>query len=163
MNLIADLEQAPTGSRELDGRIALVLGWRKGLGKGWAHWIAPGSEPEIVDDDGTKVELGKDMVPFFTESFDDAYKVLPPGFQSISLNISENGNELACGTIVNASTSEGIFFETINAAVVLQVPMVMSVCDDEYGISVHAKHQTTKENISEILKGFQRDENTNVY
>ena len=72
---------------------------------------------------------------------------------------SENGNEIAWGTIGNASTSEGLFFETINAAGVLQVPMVMSVWDDEYGISVHAKHQTTKENISEILKGFQRDEN----
>ncbi|MCF6349744.1 MAG: thiamine pyrophosphate-dependent enzyme [Flavobacteriaceae bacterium] len=69
---------------------------------------------------------------------------------------SENGNEIAFGTIGNASTSEGLFFETINAAGVLQVPMVMSVWDDEYGISVHAKHQTTKENISEILKGFQR-------
>ncbi|MBD3725086.1 MAG: transketolase, partial [Flavobacteriaceae bacterium] len=56
-----------------------------------------------------------------------------------------------------------LFFETINAAGVLQVPMVMSVWDDEYGISVHARHQTTKENISEILKGFQRDENNNGY
>ena len=74
-------------------------------------------------------------------------------------NFSINGNEIAWGTIGNASTSEGLFFETINAAGVLQVPMVMSVWDDEYGISVHAKHQTTKENISEILKGFQRDEN----
>jgi TPP-dependent pyruvate/acetoin dehydrogenase alpha subunit len=55
---------------------------------------------------------------------------------------------------------EGLFFETINAAGVLQVPMVMSVWDDEYGISVHARHQTTKENISEILKGFQRDKET---
>ncbi|WP_395043128.1 thiamine pyrophosphate-dependent enzyme [Flavobacterium sp.] len=73
-------------------------------------------------------------------------------------NFSDKGNEIAWGTIGNASTSEGLFFETINAAGVLQVPMVMSVWDDEYGISVHAKHQTTKENISEILKGFQRDE-----
>ena len=73
-------------------------------------------------------------------------------------NFSNNGNEVAWGTIGNASTSEGLFFETINAAGVLQVPMVMSVWDDEYGISVHAKHQTTKENISEILKGFQRDD-----
>ncbi len=73
-------------------------------------------------------------------------------------NFSVYGNEVAWGTIGNASTSEGLFFETINAAGVLQVPMVMSVWDDEYGISVHAKHQTTKENISEILKGFQRDE-----
>ncbi|MBR9915183.1 MAG: transketolase [Algicola sp.] len=69
---------------------------------------------------------------------------------------SVNGDEIAWGTIGNASTSEGLFFETINAAGVLQVPMVISVWDDEYGISVHAKHQTTKENISEILKGFQR-------
>jgi TPP-dependent pyruvate/acetoin dehydrogenase alpha subunit len=71
---------------------------------------------------------------------------------------SRQGNEVAWGTIGNASTSEGIFFETINAAGVLQVPMVVSVWDDDYGISVHNKHQTTKENISEILKGFQRSE-----
>ncbi len=76
---------------------------------------------------------------------------------------SDNGNEIAWGTIGNASTSEGLFFETINAAGVLQVPMVMSVWDDEYGISVHAKHQTTKENISEILKGFQRTETEKGY
>ena len=78
-------------------------------------------------------------------------------------NFSQNGNEIAWGTIGNASTSEGLFFETINAAGVLQVPMIISVWDDEYGISVHAKHQTTKENISEILKGFQRDSNSNGY
>jgi pyruvate/2-oxoglutarate/acetoin dehydrogenase E1 component/TPP-dependent pyruvate/acetoin dehydrogenase alpha subunit len=76
---------------------------------------------------------------------------------------SNQGNEVAWGTIGNASTSEGLFFETINAAGVLQVPMVMSVWDDEYGISVHAKYQTTKESISEILKGFQRSENQNGY
>ncbi|HLA56488.1 MAG TPA: thiamine pyrophosphate-dependent enzyme [Flavobacterium sp.] len=78
-------------------------------------------------------------------------------------NFSIFGNEIAWGTIGNASTSEGLFFETINAAGVLQVPMVMSVWDDEYGISVHAKYQTTKENISEILKGFQRDEDNKGY
>jgi pyruvate/2-oxoglutarate/acetoin dehydrogenase E1 component/TPP-dependent pyruvate/acetoin dehydrogenase alpha subunit len=76
---------------------------------------------------------------------------------------SNNGNEVSWGTIGNASTSEGIFFETINAAGVLQVPMVISVWDDDYGISVPAKYQTTKENISEVLKGFQRDENGNGY
>ncbi|MCG8183485.1 alpha-ketoacid dehydrogenase subunit alpha/beta [Tenacibaculum piscium] len=78
-------------------------------------------------------------------------------------NFSNQGNEVAWGTIGNASTSEGLFFETINAGGVLQVPMVMSVWDDEYGISVHAKHQTTKESISEILKGFQKEKNTNGY
>ncbi|MBA5793990.1 transketolase [Flavobacterium sp. xlx-214] len=76
---------------------------------------------------------------------------------------SVSGNEVAWGTIGNASTSEGLFFETINAAGVLQVPMVMSVWDDMYGISVHARHQTTKESISEILKGFQKEEDTNGY
>jgi pyruvate/2-oxoglutarate/acetoin dehydrogenase E1 component/TPP-dependent pyruvate/acetoin dehydrogenase alpha subunit len=85
-----------------------------------------------------------------------------PGIENAS-NFSINGNEIAWGTIGNASTSEGLFFETINAAGVLQVPMVMSVWDDEYGISVHAKHQTTKENISEILKGYQREEGTNGF
>ena len=78
-------------------------------------------------------------------------------------NFTVNGNEVAWGTIGNASTSEGLFFETINAAGVLQVPMLISVWDDEYGISVHAKHQTTKENISEILKGYQRDDNAKGY
>ena len=76
---------------------------------------------------------------------------------------SVKGNEVAWGTIGNASTSEGLFFETINAAGVLQVPMVISIWDDEYGISVHARHQTTKENISEILKGFQRDKDHKGY
>ena len=78
-------------------------------------------------------------------------------------NFSIGGNEISWGTIGNASTSEGLFFETINAAGVLQVPLILSVWDDEYGISVHAKYQTTKESISEILKGYQRDENHNGF
>ena len=73
---------------------------------------------------------------------------------------SVNGNEVAFGTIGNASTSEGMFFEAINAAGVLQVPMLMSVWDDEYGISVPKEYHTTKGSISEILAGFQRDKKT---
>ncbi|WP_222984268.1 alpha-ketoacid dehydrogenase subunit alpha/beta [Flagellimonas meishanensis] len=73
-------------------------------------------------------------------------------------NFSNNGNEVAWGTIGNASTSEGHFFETLNAAGVMQVPMVISVWDDEYGISVPAEYHTTKGNISSALKGFQRDD-----
>jgi pyruvate/2-oxoglutarate/acetoin dehydrogenase E1 component/TPP-dependent pyruvate/acetoin dehydrogenase alpha subunit len=73
-------------------------------------------------------------------------------------NFSVNGDEVAFGTIGNASTSEGVFFEAINAAGVLQIPMAISIWDDAYGISVPAKYQTTKEDISEILKGFQRDD-----
>lgn len=75
-----------------------------------------------------------------------------------SSQFSTNGNEVAWGTIGNASTSEGMFFETINAAGVLQVPMVVSVWDDNYGISVPAKFHTVKEDISKILSGFQREE-----
>lgn len=78
-------------------------------------------------------------------------------------NFSINGNEVAWGTIGNASTSEGHFFETINAAGVLQVPLVMCVWDDAYGISVPAEFHTTKSDISEILKGLQRDENNEGY
>lgn len=85
-----------------------------------------------------------------------------PGIPNAN-QFSIDGNEIAWGTIGNASTSEGLFFETINAAGVLQVPMVMSVWDDEYGISVHARHQTTKESISEILKGYQKEENSNGF
>lgn len=69
---------------------------------------------------------------------------------------SVNGNEIAWGTIGDASTSEGIFWETMNAAGVLQVPMIMSVWDDGYGISVAKKYQTTKESISKALRGFKR-------
>ena len=81
-----------------------------------------------------------------------------PELKEYQKKFSRNGNEIAWGTIGNASTSEGLFWETVNAAGVLQVPMVISIWDDEYGISVHAKDQTTKEDLSEILKGFQRDE-----
>ncbi|HBK71772.1 MAG TPA: transketolase [Flavobacteriaceae bacterium] len=80
-----------------------------------------------------------------------------------SKHFSDNGNEIAWGTIGNASTSEGHFFEVFNAAGVLQIPMVISVWDDEYGISVQAKHHTTKESISEILKGFQRTDDQKGY
>ena len=73
-----------------------------------------------------------------------------------SKNFSINGNEIAWGTIGNASTSEGVFFEVLNAAGVHQVPMVISIWDDSYGISVENKDQTIKEDISEALSGFKR-------
>lgn len=73
---------------------------------------------------------------------------------------SVNGNEVAFGTIGNASTSEGVFFETVNAAGVLQVPMALSVWDDEYGISVPNEHQTVHSSISKALAGFAYDSET---
>lgn len=78
-----------------------------------------------------------------------------PAFQKFS----NKGNEIAFGTIGDASTSEGLFWETINAAGVMQIPMLVSVWDDGHGISVPKKYQTTKESISEVLKGFQRENN----
>ncbi|WP_421871897.1 alpha-ketoacid dehydrogenase subunit alpha/beta [Marinoscillum sp.] len=73
-------------------------------------------------------------------------------------DFSINGNEVAFGTIGNASTSEGHFWEAMNAAGVLQIPMVMSIWDDHYGISVPQEYHTTKESISEVLTGLQRTE-----
>ncbi|MBK8845523.1 MAG: transketolase [Bacteroidetes bacterium] len=81
-------------------------------------------------------------------------------------NFSINGNEVAFGTIGDASTSEGLFWETMNAAGVLQVPLAMSVWDDGYGISVSKRYQTIKQSISEALSGFARTntkEGFNIY
>ena len=85
-----------------------------------------------------------------------------PGLSHMK-GFSINGNEVAFGSIGDASTSEGVFFEAINAAGVLQIPMAISVWDDGYGISVPAKYQTTKQNISEILKGFERNDKGEGY
>jgi len=71
------------------------------------------------------------------------------------------GNEVAFGSIGDASTSEGIFFETINAAGVMQVPLAVAIYDDGFGISVPIELQTTKSSISEALKGFQKEKGTN--
>jgi pyruvate/2-oxoglutarate/acetoin dehydrogenase E1 component/TPP-dependent pyruvate/acetoin dehydrogenase alpha subunit len=78
-------------------------------------------------------------------------------------SLSNKGNEVAFGTIGDASTSEGHFFETINAAGVLKVPLIMSIWDDGWGISVPRQYQTTKNSISEILKGFELDGKGNGY
>jgi 2-oxoisovalerate dehydrogenase E1 component len=74
---------------------------------------------------------------------------------------SNSGNEVCFTSIGDASTSEGHFWETVNAACVLKIPLAMTVYDDGYGISVPKKYQTTKENISEILSGFKLDDNGN--
>lgn len=91
------------------------------------------------------------------------YKVNPDLQKAPYTKFSNKGNEIAFGTIGDASTSEGLFWETINAAGVLQVPMLVSVWDDGHGISVPKKYQTTKESISEILKGFQREKGGKGY
>jgi len=72
-------------------------------------------------------------------------------------NFSHNGDEIAFGTIGNASAAEGHFWETINAIGVLRVPVIISIWDDEYGISVPNEHQITKGNLTELLAGFRRE------
>src|SRR5690606_28444373 len=74
---------------------------------------------------------------------------------------SNRGNEVVFCSVGNASTSEGVFWETVNAAAVKQVPVIISIWDDGYGISVPNDVQTTKADISEVLKGFQREQGTN--
>ena len=76
-------------------------------------------------------------------------------------HLSQNGSEVCFATIGDASTSEGHFWETINAAAVQQIPLAVFVWDDGYGISVPKKYQTTKGSISEALKGFQKKDGTN--
>jgi pyruvate/2-oxoglutarate/acetoin dehydrogenase E1 component/TPP-dependent pyruvate/acetoin dehydrogenase alpha subunit len=75
-------------------------------------------------------------------------------------HFSNNGNELAFGTIGNASTSEGIFWEALNAIGVLKSPAIITIYDDEFGISVTNEYQMVKENLSDLLHGFQRDINS---
>lgn len=89
------------------------------------------------------------------------YREIPKA--DIDQNFSVNGNEIAFGTIGDASTSEGPFWESINAGGVLQIPMIVSIWDDGYGISVPAKYQRTKTNLSELLSGFQKTENEKGY
>ena len=88
------------------------------------------------------------------------YKSLPEMAKKMA-KFTEGGNEIAYGMIGDASTSQGLFWETLNAACVLEVPMLMSVWDDGYGISVPKEYHTTKESISEALRGFQKTEGTN--
>ena len=76
-------------------------------------------------------------------------------------NLSDNGNEICFCTIGDAATSEGHFWEAINAAGVLQIPLAIFIWDDGYGISVPKEYQTTKSSISKVLSGFQKKENTN--
>jgi pyruvate/2-oxoglutarate/acetoin dehydrogenase E1 component/TPP-dependent pyruvate/acetoin dehydrogenase alpha subunit len=135
-----------------------------------AHFSTP-----FVDENGSWLDLvnrkniSSDIAPtagqmvrglglaFASKSFRNV-----PGMEQFS-HLSNNGNEVCFCTIGDASTSEGHFWETINAAGVLQVPLVVFVWDDGYGISVPKKYQTTKASISEALKGMEKQEGTNGF
>src|SRR5438270_516001 len=87
---------------------------------------------------------------------------LNPQLRGVQEGFSVNGNEVAFGTIGDAATSEGLFWESINAAGVLQVPLAMSVWDDGYGISVPITQETTKSSVSDVLRGFSPDDRPGI-
>ncbi|MDC0928927.1 thiamine pyrophosphate-dependent enzyme, partial [Flavobacteriaceae bacterium] len=120
----------------------------------------------IVDEEGNWIDQTKkknhisDVSPLATQmsrlvGLGLASKIYRNNKVNNSENFSNNGNEIVWGTIGNASTSEGVFFEAVNACGVLQIPAIISVWDDDYGISVNNKDHTTKESISKALSGFK--------
>jgi 2-oxoisovalerate dehydrogenase E1 component len=146
----ADIDQEPmSGGRQMGGHFGTKLINKDGT---WAnHTQSKNSSSDISPTAGQMPRLLG--LAYASHFYRNNLKLQDGKF----LQFSDKGNEVAFGTIGDASTSEGLFWETINAAGVLQVPMIISVWDDGHGISVPKKYQTTKESISEILKGFQRD------
>jgi pyruvate/2-oxoglutarate/acetoin dehydrogenase E1 component/TPP-dependent pyruvate/acetoin dehydrogenase alpha subunit len=128
---------------------------------------------KMVDENGDWLDLARrknissDMAPTAAQmprglglAFASKFFRNVPEVQDMK-HLSNNGNEICFTTIGDASTSEGHFWEAVNAAGVLQVPLAIFVWDDGYGISVPKKYQTTKASISAVLKGFQKTEDTN--
>ncbi|MCX7727889.1 MAG: thiamine pyrophosphate-dependent enzyme [Bacteroidia bacterium] len=148
-----DLKYEPTsGGRQMGGHYATPLLNEDGS---WKSLVKLKNSSADVSPTGSQMPrlLGLAYASFF-------YRNNPALQKGDFLRFSNKGNEIAFGTIGDASTSEGLFWETLNAAGVLQVPMIVSVWDDGHGISVQKKYQTIKQSISEALKGFQRTENT---
>jgi TPP-dependent pyruvate/acetoin dehydrogenase alpha subunit len=144
-----DLNFEPTsGGRQMGGHYATHLLNADGS---WKNLVELKNSSADVSPTGSQMPrlLGLAYASYF-------YRNNPHLQQGEFLKFSNKGNEIAFGTIGDASTSEGLFWETLNAAGVLQVPMIVSVWDDGHGISVPKKYQTIKESISEALKGFQR-------
>ncbi|MDG2362919.1 MAG: thiamine pyrophosphate-dependent dehydrogenase E1 component subunit alpha, partial [Flavobacteriales bacterium] len=148
-----DLTREPTsGGRQMGGHFATRFLSEDG------HWL----------DQMADVNRSSDLSPTAAQmprllglaQASKVYKSLPEMAKKMA-KFTDGGNEIAFGMIGDASTSQGLFWETLNAACVLEVPMLMSVWDDGYGISVPKKYHTTKESISEALRGFQKSEGTN--
>lgn len=149
----ADVEADPTsGGRQMGGHFATRMLDENG------KWVSQldrfNSSPDVSP---TASQMPR-LVGLAQAS--KVYRSLPELAQQSEL-FTASGDEIAIGTIGDASTSEGMFWEAMNAACVLEVPMLMSVWDDGYGISVPKNFQTVKESISKALAGFQREEGTN--
>ncbi len=148
-----DLLYEPTsGGRQMGGHYATHLLNEDGS---WKNLVELKNSSADVSPTGSQMPrlLGLAYASYFYRNNPDLQK-------GEFLKFSNKGNEIAFGTIGDASTSEGLFWETLNAAGVLQVPMIVSVWDDGHGISVPKKYQTIKQSISEALKGFQRTKST---
>lgn len=143
-----DLEKEPSSAgRSMNGHFGTRMLDEKG------NWLPQTDRINISSDiSPTAAQMPRVLGLAFASKVYKANKDLHK-----NTRFSDAGNEIAWGTIGNASTSEGHFWESINAAGVMQVPMLTSIWDDEYGISVHAKHQTTKQNLTSILSGFKTD------
>lgn len=128
---------------------------------------------EMVNDEGEFVDLvnRKNLTAGMAPTAGQMPKAIGLGYASKAFreleslkqfsNLSDNGNEVCFCTIGDAATSEGHFWETVNAAGVMQIPVAFFVWDDGYGISVPKKYQTTKGSISDVLEGFQKKDGTN--
>ncbi|MGB1576906.1 MAG: alpha-ketoacid dehydrogenase subunit alpha/beta [Flavobacteriales bacterium] len=149
----ADVEADPTsGGRQMGGHFATRTLNEDGS---WKDLMADFNSSADVSPTGSQMPR---LVGLAQAS--KVYRALPE-LASTMTGFTNGGNEIAVGTIGDASTSEGMFWEAMNAACVLEVPMLMNVWDDGYGISVPKKYQTVKESISTALAGFQREEATN--
>jgi 2-oxoisovalerate dehydrogenase E1 component len=148
-----DVEHEPTSAgRQMGGHFATRFLDENG---GWMDHMAQFNSSADISPTGGQMPrlLGLAQASKLYRQLEAAAAV-KPGF-------TQGGNEIAIGTIGDASTSEGPFWETMNAAGVLQVPMLMNVWDDGYGISVPKQFQTTKASISQSLSGMEKEEDTN--
>ncbi len=151
-----DLNYEPTsGGRQMGGHYATPLLNEDGS---WKNLVELKNSSADISPTGSQMPrlLGLAYASYFYRHNSDLQ-------QGDFLKFSNKGNEIAFGTIGDASTSEGLFWETLNAAGALQVPMIISVWDDGHGISVPKKYQTVKQSISEALSGFQRTKNSDGF
>ncbi len=148
-----DIEREPTSAgRQMGGHFATRFLTDDGE---WMDHMAQFNSSADISPTGGQMPrlLGLAQASKLYRQLDDMAQA-KPGFTA-------GGDEIAIGTIGDASTSEGLFWETMNAAGVLQVPMLMNVWDDGYGISVPKQYQTTKASISQALSGMEMEEGTN--
>lgn len=146
--LYADAENDPfSGGRQMNSHYATALIDEQG------NWLDHRKQHNVSADlSPTAGQMARSL------GLAQASKIYRHNDQLQQTTFSDSGNEVCFCTIGDASTSEGVFWETVNAAGVMQVPLAISVWDDGYGISVPRKYQTTKDSISKVLEGFRMDE-----